>query len=252
MSKNKIRSQRRSTRIPYSPKIQPDINATDNMRGTTEPTYMPEFLRPPINVEGFEDVFLRPSPKSIVQDPAGVYALFSEDGTIQNIPPDTTFLLMGTVPVVYDGETNTYRAAETAASTVQTIPTGFPSTFEVVPGSLRYEQESFTQVFSGGAGELIPALAPENTVILRSLFISYAGTIADTVTITVNNETDTNVLYTAIADIDGATAFNQDYGNLDLSDLPNAGGLLLKASKDEDPANEGFVNFSVYDVRPIT
>ena len=150
-----VPSQAPSGLKAYTPERQPDIQAQREARGPKPLRYVPEFLqnsgnplydRPSFSPEEQAEkerlrlqtnVTLKASAKSIHDYDAAVFSLFSLDGQSQNIPGDNTFQLVGTYPLIYDPETNTYRPQNESdfAETPIIIPTSEQSPVEGTVGA---------------------------------------------------------------------------------------------------------------------
>lgn len=126
-----IPSQAPSGHKAYDTRVQPDMYAQQAKVGPKPLRYVPEglqntgdplFQRTPQQMRRAaqeQDLsFLGPSARSITQAlPSGVYALFSADGTPQDIPSEENFQLVGTFPLGFDPESNTFFPDTTGSST---------------------------------------------------------------------------------------------------------------------------------------
>lgn len=116
-----VPSQAPSHHKAYDPRIQPDQYAGRDKRGAKPARFVPKGLedtgdpyyqrsdeqrKRELERQNFS--YLGPSPRSINQNANGTFALFSEDGTFQNIPGNEPFLLSANFPVTYDEETRTF------------------------------------------------------------------------------------------------------------------------------------------------
>lgn len=174
--KHKIRSQRPSGKIPYSPEYQPDIQVTREERGHWGPRYVPDFLQDKIEGEFTDKLGLKANPRSIINEPAGVYALRSADGTLQNLPPHNTLLMAGTFPVSFNSTTNTFEAIETPTS-FEIVPAGIiPEGFEVDPNSFRTPY--FDNFKLTSTVDLEPS-SSVNMIVLRSYIMTITGTLVE-------------------------------------------------------------------------
>jgi hypothetical protein len=105
----------------YDPRVQPDEYANRDKRGEKPLRYVPDGLADTGDflyqrteeqrreAKGRQKLsYLGSSVRSINAHPSAVYALFSADGTPQDIPAEENVLLVGTFPLAYDQETRTY------------------------------------------------------------------------------------------------------------------------------------------------
>lgn len=155
--KTRLVGQRPSNRIPYSPAHQPDIGATENMRGQMPALILPEWLvndGDPLHRRDIEQLIrerellarrigLRSSPRSILGENAGVFAGRDAGGTEQNIPPDINYLMVGSVEYAFNTVTNTFDPAPATEQVFDLTPPGaIPTGWEIAPNSFSVLSDS--------------------------------------------------------------------------------------------------------------
>jgi len=116
-----VPGQKPSEHKAYDPRLQPDQYALrgkvgakplrfvpDGLADSGDPAYRRSAEQRQRDRDQLNLSYLGPSDRSISAAHSAIYALFSEDGTPQDIPAEENVIIVGTFPLGYDAETRTY------------------------------------------------------------------------------------------------------------------------------------------------
>lgn len=224
----------------YDPRIQPDQYANRDKVGAKALRYVPEGLADTgdplyqrtdgqrFKAEAQKNLsYLGASDRSITATPSGVYALFSADGTPQDIPGEENFVMVGTFPLGYDPETRTYFP--------DTTGTAGPSTSVTVSNPAT--NGAFVQPATGAVFSVVqvaPSVATiANTPASPVPVDIVAGSLPSSVT--VNNDVAT----------EGVPVVNQTGTELDVNISSTTGNLPVAVQGTVGVAVQGTPNVNV-------